>query len=357
MKKILFVNHSLSNGGAERVMTLLANELSERNYSIEMLIQNSNGEETYKLNSCIKRIDFDSRGFIGKKYALSWLSAIRATMKKGSYDAVISFMMANNVLTLLANIGLKNGIIVSERCDPRRVEDYGRFFKCGEQILYPRAKKVVFQTLDVQSYYKNSIRKKSVVIPNPVNIDLLERSFDMAPRKVFVSAGRLYEQKNYPMLIKAFALLCKELDGYELEIYGQGPQLKNLKRLCIELNVEDKVYFKGYVNNVTDYMRSATAFVMSSDYEGISNAMIEALAMGVPTICTDCPVGGAKMMIESGVNGILVPVGNEQELAKAMINIACEPNLSTKLGREAVKIKEKYNIKKIADMWEILILS
>ena len=353
-KRILFINSSLGNGGSERVMTLLANEFSQRNYQVDMLIEN-NVKESYPLDENINRIFFDSHNACGFKYVFSWVKKIRRTMKAGSYNVVISFMMRNNVLALLANIGLKNQIIVSERCDPRRIEDYGILFKAGERLLYPLAKKIVLQTEEVKNYYGKSIRKNATVIPNPINQFIQCEADKKRRRTVFVAVGRLHEQKNYPMLLRAFSLFSKEIEGYTLEIFGQGPLLEKLQSLCHELNIEDKVLFKGYVNNVHEYMRTATAFVMTSNYEGISNAMLESLGMGLPTICTDCPVGGARMMIKPNINGILIPVGNEEACASAMLKVVRDEEFAAKLCREAVKIRNEYSISTIADMWQEII--
>lgn len=354
-KSILMVNSSLSNGGAERVMSMLANEFVLRGYEVDMLIQNSEAPETYKLDSRVSKIKYDSNGCRGVRYVLGWMKLIRGKQKKRKYNAVISFMMANNVLTLTAGIGLGQKIIVSERCNPNNVDDYGRVFKIGEQILYPFAHTIVFQTDEVMNFYKKSIRKKGIVIPNPVNPDLPEKYPDEMREKIIVSAGRLSRQKNYPMLLKAFAKFNSQRPEYRLLIYGKGELFDELELLSKTLKIDGDVQFAGYVNDVDEHIQKAAMFVMSSDYEGISNTMIEALSMGVPTVCTDCPVGGARLMIKNGVNGLLVPVGDVDALADAMLKIANDSDYAARLGREALKINEEYSIKAIADKWESII--
>lgn len=351
-KKILFVNNSLSNGGAERVMTILANEFCRRGYLTDMLILNSKAQETYVLDGRINRIYFDSNGARGARFVIKWLNLIRQQQKQKNYAAIISFMMVNNVLTLLAGIGLGQKIIVSERCDPRVLKDNGIVFRIGEQIIYPFAHRIVFQTEDVRELYKKSIKRRSVVIPNPVNPDMpLQCRFEDREKKV-VSVGRLSVQKNYPMLLKAFARFSQHCPEYVLEIYGKGELEEELKLLVGRLGIAEKTMFQGFVENVDDCIRKARMFVMSSDFEGISNTMIEAMAMGIPTICTDCPVGGAKMMIESEKNGILVPVGNVNALYEAMVRLAEDGLFAEKIGNAALKVKEKFSISKIADLWE-----
>lgn len=353
--RILMVNNSLSNGGAERVMTMLANELVLRGYEIDMLIQDSKTAETYKLDDRIQKIKYDSKGHRGIRYAFGWLKLIWKQQRNRKYDVVISFMMGNNVFAIAAGIGLKSRIIVSERCNPNNIEDYGRIFKMSEQILYPFANAVVFQTDEVMNFYKKSIRKKGIVIPNPVNPDIPQPYLEEKREKVIVSAGRLCRQKNYPMLLAAFKKFDSQCPGYVLKIYGRGELFDELKTLCRTLGIEEKVQFAGYVADVDEHIRKAAMFVMASDYEGISNAMMEALAMGVPTVCTDCPVGGARLMIQDGVNGLLVPVDDAEALAEAMMRLAKDSDYAARLGREAVKIKELYSIKSIADQWEAVI--
>ncbi|MDD6170414.1 MAG: glycosyltransferase family 4 protein [Lachnospiraceae bacterium] len=351
-KKLLMINNSLTNGGAERVMCMLANELTLRGYEIDMLILNAEAPETYRLDNRVNKIKFNSEGVRGPRFTYKWFKLIRKQQKKKIYDAVISFMMGNNVLTLVAGIGLGQKIIVSERCNPSVLEVNGRLFKIGEQLAYPFAHSIVFQTDDVMKNYKRSIRKKGIVIPNPVNPNLPTACMYEMREKKIVSAGRLTKQKNYPMLLKAFEKFNKKCPGYTLEIYGKGELLDELKTLSKELKIDECVTFAGYVSDVDEHIRNATMFVMSSDYEGISNTMIEALAMGVPTICTDCPVGGARLMIDSGKNGILVPVGDVDAMSEAMIKLAENPQYAYQLGMEALNVRKNYSVKMIVDQWE-----
>ena len=352
MTRILFINNSLSNGGSERVMALLANEFGARGYSVDMLIQNRNAPETYKLNENIEKIFFNSKNTHGISYTFRWMETIRKTIRRKKYEVVVSFIMQNNVLTLLAALGLNTKIIVSERCNPSRTKDYGFFFKAAEQLLYPRAYKVVVQTPDVKDYYKLKIRKRCKVIPNPVNPELPIRDNEKNDQKIIVTAGRLEEQKNYPMLLEAFKRFGLIFPDYRLEIYGQGSLWNELNDLCEKMGIQSKVFFKGYVENVEEYIKKASMFVLASNYEGISNTMMEAMAMGVPTICTDCPVGGARLMIKSGENGLLVPVGDIQGLTDAMIEVATHTSWANAIGKEALKIRIQYSIERIADEWE-----
>lgn len=356
MKKLLFIIGVLSGGGAERVLILIANEFAERGYDVSILTITPDMERAYYVSKKINIITLPRNEKRHIQYSLQTIKDIRKIVKKGNYDEIISFLMGLNVYVLLSTLFMKIPVIVSERCDPGSLSDRAeKLIYLFSKFIYLKAKKIVFQTEDVKKYYAGIIRKKSCVIPNPVNPDLPEKYPDEMREKIIVSAGRLSKQKNYPLLLKSFAKFNSQCPEYRLQIYGKGELLDELKALCKTLKIDENVQFPGYVNNVDDYIQKAAMFVMSSDYEGISNTMIEALAMGVPTICTDCPVGGARLMIKHGVNGLLVPVGDVDALADAMLKIACNPGYAAELGQEALKVKQEYSIKSIADKWEFVI--
>ena len=136
-----------------------------------------------------------------------------------------------------------------------------------------------------------------------------------------------------------------------MEIYGEGPLKNELQDKINNYHLNESVFLKGYVDDVDEKMRIASIYVSSSDFEGISNSMLEALAMGIPSICTDCPVGGARLMIKNNVNGILISVGDKEKLVSAMKKITGDENFAQKLSDNAIKISEKYSVEKIAKMW------
>lgn len=175
--------------------------------------------------------------------------------------------------------------------------------------------------------------------------------FGIMSEKKVVAAGRFTKQKNFSMLIYSFAEFHKKYPEYELVIYGEGSLREEYIRLINELDVSEYVKLPGYVSDVNECMRSAAMYVSSSNYEGISNSMLEALAMGIPTICTDCPVGGAAMAIQNEKNGILIPVGDEKTLYQQMCRLADDTEYANKLSKNALDIKNEYTIEKIAKRW------
>lgn len=195
--------------------------------------------------------------------------------------------------------------------------------------------------------FPTGIRKKSVVIPNP--LEPKEEPYAGAREKRIVAVGRLNAQKNHKLLLCAFAAFAKEHSGYVLELYGQGEQEAELRALAGKLEIDGSVIFKGFSAHVLSDIRTASMYVLSSDYEGISNSMLEAMALGLPVIATDCPIGGSRMYIRDGVNGLLVPVGDAGALAGAMGKLADDPAIGERLGAEAVKLREELAVSKIAD--------
>lgn len=353
-KKILLVNSCLADGGAERVLTLLANEFAERSYDVSMVLVRGEKEDAYLLSEKVKCMRFKYGG-TSNKLKILWkrIRMLRMVLRENDYATVISFVYNINLVTLIAGLGLRVPIIVSERNDPGIRWRY-RWQRKFENKLYGKAAHIVFQTKMVQDMYSFQIKLKSSVIPNPVNTNL-PVAYSGKRRKVIVAVGRLEPQKNFLLLLTAFAEFHKVHKDYTLEIYGRGSQLEHLQQVAKELQIEHCVLFQGYISEVHKKVFDAEMYVSTSDYEGISNTMLEALAMGVPTICTDCPVGGAAMMIENEINGLLIPVKGEEELYLAMVKIAENNDFAKKLGENAVKIRNKYSIQQIADEWEKLL--
>lgn len=350
------MNSCLCDGGAERVMTLLANEFVKREYETHMVLVRDNKEKIYylepevelhelKYGQCFKLLKFFKR-----------IRLLRDTIKDVNPDVIISFTLDINVVTIIASSGLSKRVIVSERNYPKAKESIARTVLrwCGEKILYPKVHRIVLQTEMVRECFGANVKSKSVVIPNPINPDVPER-YDGEREKSIVAVGRLDKQKNFPMLLRAYARFNKIHNDYQLIIYGDGPLREELYILATDLRIAGKVLMPGYVSDVNEKMKKAYVYVSSSDYEGISNTMLEALAMGIPSICTDCPAGGAAMMIKNRENGILIPVGDEDALLDGLCELVENEALAQRLSLNAVKICNEVSIKKIADNWEKIV--
>jgi glycosyltransferase involved in cell wall biosynthesis len=251
--------------------------------------------------------------------------------------------------TVIASIALKKKIIVSERNDPH-IFDNQKIKSFLRNYLYQKADFLVCQTNDAKQYFDQKIKVKTVVIMNPIKDELPEWKKDNFEKRI-ITFCRIEKQKNIPMLINAFAEVLEQHPDYKLHIYGMGSLKSEIDRLIKEKHIENSVYIKPFDLNIHKMAAKCNMFVLSSDYEGLSNSMLEAMAMGMPVICTDCPIGGARMVIENEKNGILVPVGDSHKMANAIMKIISEPGLACKLGENAAKIKEILSKEKIIDQW------
>jgi len=351
MKKILFVNSSLSGGGSEKVMTLLANQMAMDGYDVVMLLC-IHKNEVYELNNEVRRcyLTENNTTALMRKYVR--LAELRKHFKKERPDIIISFMSQINMYSLVASIGLRIPVIVSERADPMQRR---KIQQIAEKVLYTLfANHVVFQTEFVRNYFNRLIRKKSSVILNPINEQELPLYSGIRENKI-VGIGRMTNQKNFRLLIDAFADFVKICKNYELHIYGDGELRENLESMVKKNFLSEKVFFHGYVDNIVEQIYKYKMYVSTSNFEGISNAMLETMAMGIPVICTDCPVGGARMIIEDSVNGILIPMNDKKALVDAMLKIVEDVVHAEKMAEEGIKIRRNLNLRFIAKQWEDLI--
>lgn len=348
MKKIIFVTNYFGNGGAARVMQVLAKEFSKKNDYEVMIVSFLDDNNKYNLPEKISYVTIDSKQ---KKSAIENIKELRRILKQNKNSIVISFEYFVNMQTAIANFGLKNKLIISERNDPCRV---GNNKKRLRNFLYRFADCLVCQTQDAKEYFPRNIQQKTVIIPNPIKEDLPEK-YEGERDKEIVTFGRLEKQKNLTMLIDAFGMISKEHKEYILKIYGDGKEKQNLIEYANNKGLKDKIEFYEFQTEIHKKILRSSMYVSTSNYEGISNSMIEAMGIGLPTIVTDCPCGGARMMIENNVNGLLVPVGNTIELYKAMKKIIENPKFAELLSKNALVINERLNKNKICDMWINLI--
>lgn len=341
MKKIIFVIPNMGGGGTERVLSLLSDAYIKMGFKAAIM-QFAGYKHAYPLNEKVE--DFSvARQSKGNPFVmLQRLIRMRRYYKRNPDAYIFSFCVMGAVFSVIATFGMKRYILVAERSSPGiwnavRLRNWA----------YRRVDRLIFQTPEGITYFPDEIAKKAVVLPNPIDAAIPAR-YEGERSHTIVSVGRLHKVKNHAMLLDAFADFSDRFPDYELHIYGQGELEQELKQRAVRLKIEDKVIWHGFCENVTEEIRTAGMFVLSSDYEGVSNSMLEALAMGIPTICTDCPVGGARMYIEEGISGLLVPVGDSRALAEAMCKIASDGELAQKMSLNSVKIRENYSVESIA---------
>lgn len=340
MKKIIFVIGGMTRGGAERVISVLANEYASKNFQVYIVLMLDNLVE-YNLDSNIKIINLTGNTNRRIKNIPYWLVGLRRVFKNIEPDVIVSFVARINILVLLAGMGINKRIIISERNDPA-MDGRSKGVDMCTKILYPKASAIIFQTERAKNYFGRRIIEKSIVIPNPifVNINALEKR-----SKKIVSVGRLCSQKNHRLLIDAFKLLSEKFSDYELWIYGEGSLRAELEEEVNKKQLIGKVFLPGNYIDIHDRIKDAKLFVLSSDYEGLSNALLEAMSMGIACVSTNC--AGSDEYIENDVTGKLVNIGDSKGLANAMMDLLTDSEKCSQIekkGRERAMVCSAENI-------------
>ena len=352
-KEIIFVSNFLGDGGAARVISVLAEGLAVKGYKVTICSYPFKNKEEYRHSDKVNYIKFDMNHQQSVLYKIERIIKLRNEIKKHKNAVVISFEYFMNMQTVVAMIGLKNKLIVSERNDPARVGGKTPT-KQIRNFLYQFVDCLVCQTQEAQEYFPKNIQKKSVVILNPVKENLPEQ-WQGERRKDIVNFCRLEKQKNLPLLIDSFEKFHKGHTDYTLTIYGDGKERTSLEEYIKDKRLDGYITLHHAVSDVHDRIKDAMMFVSSSNYEGLSNSMIEAMAIGLPTICTDCPCGGARMVINDGVNGLLVPVGDKEAMLKAICKIADNQSARETLACSASNIRKELANDRIVSLWEKVI--
>lgn len=347
MKKLVFVIGQLSNGGAERVVSVLANSLS--NKYIVTIITLIDSRIEYQIDPQIKVIHIESKTNNKICRVINRFAGLRKKISEINPDIIISFTTEINIYSIFSVIGKRVPLIISERNDPYN-DPPSTFTRKIRNMVYRWASGYVFQTEDAKNYFSKLIKGPQVVIPNPICTNLPDaRKCDKSHKIVTVS--RLYEQKNIPMLLNAFKEVYKKYPYYQLEIYGEGPLRSELEKLSRDLGIKDNVSFMGFCKDVHEHIKNAEVFVLTSNYEGMSNAMLEALAMGLPTICTDCPIGGARTIIVNHKNGVLIPVNNTDMLVSELIALISDIGKRESLSNFGFNLRDQLSVESITKKW------
>lgn len=349
MKRYVFFIGTLRNGGAERVVSVLASHMAKLGMPVEVLTYYDR-PVSYELDPKVKLTAVET--MTGSKNKLNNLLQIRKYLKKNA-KAVISFLAPFNMMAIGANLGSKTPIIVADRNDPTKVPSNPVVRKCRD-FLYRFADGVVVQTKKNQQYFSSAVQKKSQVIYNPIDLkEAAGLALDTKKEKKIVTAGRLMPQKNQKMMIRAFAELLKKEPEYELVIFGEGPEREALESLIGQLGIQKQVKLPGNVADVHEQIKDAQMFVLSSDYEGMPNALIEAMCMGLPVISTK--VSGATDLIKDHENGILTELNDQAAFTAAMLELIEDQKLRKSLAGRAVRLNEELEVSKIMQQWLNLI--
>ena len=349
--KIMFLAPSLGSGGAERTIQYLSAYMAAKGHAVEVVSISDNvfyALEGAKLTTlgvgsqCSNAIERITN--IIKRFA-----RINRHVRKTRPDVVVC-MLPETAKFLLGK--RRYTLITSERNNPELDGDSNLKIK-----LFRKSDGIVFQTQRAKDWYPADIQSKGVVIHNAVGNPLVKKVGNVSERRKVISAvGRLTEQKDYPTLLEAFKTVRDRHSDYTLEIYGDGPDKDKLERLAARLGIADGVEFKGANKEAVLKIADSSCYVLSSKYEGMPNALMEAMAIGLPCVSTDCPNGPAEL-IENGNDGLLVPVGDSDAMAESICRMIENKDFAAACGLKARKILESHSVDEIAEKYTDYILS
>ena len=347
-EKIVIITRNLSGGGAERVIAQLANYFAARGKNCTIITLNDDAV-FYQLDPRVSLLPVGCKS--GNKALDKFLRyrQVRKMVLREKPDLVLSLPEEIGVYVLLALLGTKIPVYVSERNNPWVMPDV-KSTRMLRDLMYPFAEGLIFQTEMAKSFFPEAIQKKGVVLKNPVDAQRIPLRYGGQREQVIVSAGRLSRQKNMPLLLKAFARFSPNHPEFRLRIFGEGRLREELEALTVSLGIAQKVELPGRSTALLEKMNSAAMFVLPSDYEGMPNVLLEAMCMGMPCISTDCPSGGPRELIRDGENGLLIPVGDETALYEAMEKMA-DPVFAKRMGDAAYEIREELTSPEIFVSW------
>ncbi len=396
MKRIAFYIGDLGKGGAEHVIRNLAEYFNSRGVETYMVTKLKE-EDEYELSEGITRIiaDIDPSEEKGRVHNLfARIRKLRKIWKEIHPDIIVSFIKKNNLMALASSRGLNIPVVVSVRSDPER-EFGSEFVKKLSFAMFKKAAGIVVLTKQAAEFFPPALSDRISVMPNAIDrkfVDVLEAKKEwygidehMDPsedqveymyakrRHEVITVGRIDENKNQKMLVDAFAMAADKHPDWTLHIYGDGEGRMDLVEYVIGLdkrmpasgdhkpgsrdengnymNMSDRIIFHGVTDNVANVMAGRSIFVLPSKQEGMPNALIEAMVMGMACISTDCPCGGPAELIKDGVNGLLVQVTDVTTMADDLDNLMGDDMLRQMLGTQASMLIDKVHPDAVCKQW------
>lgn len=354
MKKIALFISSLQKGGSERVMVNLAEYFYRNNYEV-ILVTQYKKEDEYEISPQIKRVysEPDENKLNGGriKNFITRFFTLRDIWKKYKPDIVLAFLGKNNLMAIATSFFLPNKVVVSVRGEPT-MEYEGKLMQTIAKFMFNFADGIVLQTERAKDFFGKKVKNKSVILLNPLNPAFLDVKYVGEKRDRIVAVGRIDENKNQEMLIHAFDKIATEYPQVSLSIYGDGCRKDNIAAMIKEKKLEDRIILEGNVTDVAEKIKDARIFTLTSNTEGMPNSLMEAMALGLVVISTDCPCGGPATLIQNGENGILIPVGDAYALADALRQVLADKVFADRLGENAYESSKKFDPEIVNKEWE-----
>ena len=342
MKLVIELN-TIAHGGGERVLDTLVRSFHDHGHEIVIFSWHSEWETYTGFPFPVEVHTLRKIPYWGK--GISSIIEYYSVLKKVKPDAIVAFMAPSIRVSLICAKLQGIPIITSLRTEAK----FDTIVNKIQKQLLMSCDGIVFQTKDVQACFPKRVIKKSIVIHNMLMDDNLPVAKFGEKKKEIVGIGRLSEQKNFKLLIDAISEI--ESGEYVVKIYGEGPLRKELEEQISRLHLENKVFLMGRVDRVADYIRDSEIFVLSSDWEGMPNVLMESMAMGLACIATDVSTGGSRALISNTKNGVIIPVGDKDSLKKALCQLIVDTEFRMQISKEASKIRISHSKKTIIPQW------
>lgn len=358
-KKIMFYISSLAKAGAQRVILNLTESLLAKGHQVT-IVTTAIVENEYEIPLGADRIISDIQGNEITSNRITNLKnrfmKLRNIWKSEQPDVIVSFIGKNNFMAILTAWGLKIPVVVSVRGEPME-EYYSGLLRFLAKYLFQKADGIILQTEDSKSFFPKKTTRKAVVLPNPLNPEFMKELYQGEKEKKIVMVGRIDSNKNQKLVVDAFAPIAHKYPDYKLEIWGDGEDYKSLKDYISSLHLEKQIQMPGATKKVRENIEKASLYILSSNTEGMPNSLMEAMALGLPCISTDCPCGGPKTLIQDGKNGLLTPVKDVTAMTEAIDKVLGNYEFANTLGENALKIRTILSPERVNDQWESYLVS
>jgi len=335
IKHITFISPQIGYGGAERVASVLASTLAEEGYEVDLIVY-ARTQDEYPISDKVNIFLLPERKAGQNKisYLVSKFYFLRKLFRDLKPDILVPFLPYQVEHCYFASRGLGIPMVVTVRNNPMYDTDSDKQRKRRDYIA-KKVEGVFLQSEFQKDYFPEDIQKKSFVVANPVSDGIVKAQYHPSAKvEKIVSVGRLEEQKNFPMLIHAFAIAAEKHPELSLDIYGAGSLKEELGSLISQLNLDGRVCLRGRTDCIEKTLCQYDLFILPSDFEGMPNSLMEAMGVGLPCISTDCPTG-PKELLGDGQRGILVEMDSTEQMAKAIEDMCANESQRIAFGDSA----------------------